>query len=52
MGPLVLAGVVVGALLAFHTSLPIAVAETVPASAARPMVTGHPLLLAAQAVGA
>jgi signal transduction histidine kinase len=52
MTPLVLAGVLVGALFVFHTSLPVAVAETVPASAARPDVTGHPLLLAAQAVGA
>jgi signal transduction histidine kinase len=52
MGPLVLAGVVVGLLVVFHASLPVAVAETVPASAARPVVTGHPLLLAAQAVGA
>ena len=52
LGPLALAGVVVGALIAFHASLPVAVAETVPASAARPVVTGHPLLVAAQAVGA
>jgi signal transduction histidine kinase len=52
LGPLAVAGVVVGALLAFHASLPVAVSETVPASAARPVVTGHPLLLAAQAVGA
>lgn len=52
LGPLVLAGVVVGALLAFHASLPIAVAESVPASAARPVISGHPLLLAAQGIGA
>jgi signal transduction histidine kinase len=52
MAPLVLAGVVVGALLAFHGFLPVAVAETVPASAARPVVTGHPLLLAGHAIGA
>jgi signal transduction histidine kinase len=52
LGPLLLAALVVGALLAFHASLPVAVAETVPASAARPVVTGHPLLLAAQGVGA
>ncbi|MGH3336463.1 MAG: hypothetical protein ACRDOZ_11630, partial [Nocardioides sp.] len=52
LGPLALAGGVVGALIAFHASLPVAVAETVPASAARPVVTGHPLLVAAQAVGA
>ena len=52
VGPLVLAGVVVGVLLVFQGSLPVAVSETVPASAARPVVTGHPLLLAAQAVGA
>jgi signal transduction histidine kinase len=52
LGPLVLALVVVGALLVFHASLPVAVAETVPASAARPVVTGHPLLLAAQALSA
>jgi signal transduction histidine kinase len=52
MAPLVLAGVVVAGLLAFHASLPVAVAETVPASAARPVVSGHPLLLAGHAVGA
>ncbi|MGH3336766.1 MAG: sensor histidine kinase, partial [Nocardioides sp.] len=52
VGPLALAGVAVVALIAFHASLPVAVAETVPASAAHPVVTGHPLLLAAQAVGA
>jgi signal transduction histidine kinase len=50
--PLVLAGAVVGGLLAFHASLPVAVAETIPASAARPVVSGHPLLLAGHAVGA
>ena len=52
LGPLVLAAVVVGALIVFYASLPVAVAETVPASAARPVVTGHPLLLVAQGVGA
>jgi signal transduction histidine kinase len=52
MAPLLLAGVVVGVLLAFHASLPVAVAETIPASAVRPVVTGHPLLLAGHAVGA
>ncbi|HET8959931.1 sensor histidine kinase [Nocardioides sp.] len=52
LGPLVLAGVVMGVLVAFHASLPVAVAETMPASAAHPVVTGHPLLVAAQAVGA
>ena len=52
MAPLVLAGVVVGGLLAFHAFLPVAVAETVPASAARPVVSGHPLLLAGHALGA
>lgn len=52
MAPLVVVGVVVGALLAFHSSLPVAVSETIPASAAHPVVTGHPLLLAGHAVGA
>ena len=52
LAPLGLAAVVVGALIAFHSSLPVAVAETVPASAARPVVSGHPLLLAGHAVGA
>lgn len=52
MAPLLLAGVMVVALLAFHASLPVAVAETIPASAARPVVSGHPLLLAGHAAGA
>jgi signal transduction histidine kinase len=52
LAPVVVAGVVVGGLLAFHASLPVAVAETPPASAEHPLVTGHPVLLAAQALGA
>jgi signal transduction histidine kinase len=52
LAPLFLASVTVGALLAFHASLPIAVSETIPASAVRPVVTGHAMLLAGHAVGA
>ncbi|MFL6002448.1 MAG: sensor histidine kinase [Nocardioides sp.] len=52
LAPLVLAGVVVAFLIAVHSSLPVAVSETIPASAARPVVSGHPLLLAGHAVGA
>jgi signal transduction histidine kinase len=52
VAPLVVAGVVVSGLLTFHASLPIAVAETIPGSAARPVVSGHPLLLAGHALGA
>ncbi|HEX5860236.1 MAG TPA: ATP-binding protein [Nocardioides sp.] len=52
MAPLVVSGLAVVALVAFRESLPVAVSETLPASAAQPVVTGHPLLLAAQAVGA
>ena len=52
MGPIAVAGLSIIGLVVFRDSLPVAVSETLPASAANPVVTGHPLLLAAQALGA
>jgi signal transduction histidine kinase len=48
---LVLVAVLV-ALWSVRGSLPVALPQDPPASASRPVITGHPLLLAAQALGA
>jgi signal transduction histidine kinase len=50
MAVVVLAGVVV--LWLFRDHLPVALGQTPPSSAARPVITGHPLLLTAQALSA
>jgi signal transduction histidine kinase len=50
VGALVIAGAVV--LVLFHERLPVALGQTPPSSAARPVITGHPLLLTAQAYSA
>jgi signal transduction histidine kinase len=47
---LVIAGPVL--LWLFHDQLPVALGQTPPSSASRPVITGHPLLLATQAVSA
>jgi signal transduction histidine kinase len=50
LAALVIAGAAL--LVMFHERLPVALGQTPPSSAARPVITGHPLLLIAQAYSA
>ena len=52
IGPAGVAACAVLVLWVLRDALPLAASETAPASAQRPVITGHPVLLAAQAVSA